>query len=93
MGFWQFLGPVGRKYGLTIDTHIDDETLACGTGAIASSLIANVRGLVSSPVTVTTSGGEELKIHFEKEGDKFRRVWLEGGTSIIYKGELHEEAL
>jgi len=82
-----------QLYVRTYERGVENETLACGTGAIASSLIANVKGLVSSPVTVTTSGGEELKIHFEKEGDNFRRVWLEGGTSIIYKGELHEEAL
>ena len=82
-----------QLYVRTYERGVENETLACGTGAIASSLIANVRGLVSSPVTVTTSGGEELKIHFEKEGDSFSRVWLEGGTSIIYKGELNEEAL
>ena len=80
-------------YVRTYERGVENETLACGTGAIASSLIANIRGLVSSPVTVTTSGGEELKIYFEKDGDSFSRVWLEGGTSIIYKGELHEEAL
>jgi diaminopimelate epimerase len=62
-------------------------------GSIASSIIANVKGLVNSPVTVTSTGGEELKLHFEKKGSEFSRVWLEGGTSIIYKGELHEEAI
>lgn len=80
-------------YVRTYERGVENETLACGTGSIASSLIANLRGLVESPVTVTTSGGEELKIHFEKEGDVFSRVWLEGGTSIIYKGELNQEAL
>ncbi|NLD35258.1 MAG: diaminopimelate epimerase [Desulfatiglans sp.] len=80
-------------YVRTYERGVENETLACGTGSIASSLIANVRGLVNSPVTVTTSGGEELKVHFEKKGTDFSRVWLEGGTSIIYKGELHEEAL
>jgi len=82
-----------QLYVRTYERGVENETLACGTGSIASSLIANVKGLVSSPVTVTTSGGEELKVHFEKEGDSFSRVWLEGGTSIIYTGELHEEAL
>ncbi|MGD9157572.1 MAG: diaminopimelate epimerase [Desulfobacteraceae bacterium] len=82
-----------QLYVRTYERGVENETLACGTGAIASSLIANIRGLVASPVTVTTSGGEELKIHFEKQGNSFSRVWLEGGTSIIYKGELNEEAL
>ncbi len=82
-----------QLYVRTYERGVENETLACGTGAIASSLVANIKGLVSSPVTVTTSGGEELKIYFEKEGNTFRSVWLEGGTSIIYKGQLQEEAL
>jgi diaminopimelate epimerase len=77
----------------TYERGVEDETLACGTGAIASALIANVRGMVSSPVRVATKGGEELKIYFNKKGDSFDRVWLEGGTSIACKGELLEEAL
>ncbi len=77
----------------TYERGVEDETLACGTGAIASALTASVRGMVSSPVRVSTRGGEELKIHFEKRGGSFERVWLEGNASIIYKGRLHEEAL
>ncbi len=77
----------------TYERGVEDETLACGTGAIASALIANVRGMVSSPVRVTTKGGEELKIYFHKDGDSFDKVWLEGSTSIACKGELLEEAL
>jgi len=72
---------------------VEDETLACGTGAIASALVASARGMVASPVRVKTRGGEELKIHFGKEGDRFKEIWLEGGTSIVYQAELHEEAV
>jgi len=77
----------------TYERGVEDETLACGTGAIASALIANVRGMVSSPVRIATKGGEELKIYFHKKGDSFDKVWLEGSTSIACKGELLEEAL
>jgi diaminopimelate epimerase len=77
----------------TYERGVEDETLACGTGAIASVLIASARGLVESPVRVKTRGGEELKIHFGKKEDRFEEVWLEGGTSIVYQAHLHEEAL
>lgn len=41
MGFWQFLGPVGRKYGLTIDAHIDERrNLAASTAAAIRYLTA-----------------------------------------------------
>jgi diaminopimelate epimerase len=77
----------------TYERGVEDETLACGTGAIASTLIANLRGMVESPVKVTTSGGEILTIHFTKNGDSFEKVWLEGNTAIAYQGQLNEEAL
>jgi diaminopimelate epimerase len=77
----------------TYERGVEDETLACGTGAMAAALTAAARGLVSSPVRVKTRGGEELIIHYEKEKDAFERVWLEGNTSLVYQATLHEEAL
>lgn len=83
----------GRLEVRTYERGVEDETLACGTGAIASALISSVRGMSDSPVRVKTRGGEELVIHFEKKGESFEKVWLEGDTSVVYQGLLHEEAL
>jgi diaminopimelate epimerase len=77
----------------TYERGVEDETLACGTGATAAALVASIRGLVNSPVKVKTYGGEILTIHFKKEGNAFQEVWLEGNTSIVYEAHLHEEAL
>jgi len=77
----------------TYERGVEGETLACGTGAIASALVAAARGMVRSPVGVKTKGGDVLQIHFQKEGDSFRRVWIEGPTSVVYLAQLHEEAL
>lgn len=76
----------------TYERGVEDETLACGTGAIASALVSFLRGMVRSPVKVRTRGGEELKIFFHAEGKDFKEVWMEGNTSLVYRGELHEEA-
>jgi diaminopimelate epimerase len=76
----------------TYERGVEDETLACGTGAIASALVTSVRGMVKSPVKVQTRGGEILTIYFKKAGDHYEEVRLEGNTSIVFKGELHEEA-
>ncbi len=80
----------------TYERGVEDETLACGTGAIASALMAYRRGQVTSPVTVHTRGGEKLTIHLNSEGDNAgtgESVWLEGDTSVIYTASLHEEAI
>ena len=77
----------------TYERGVEDETLACGTGSIASALVCASRGLVQSPVRVTTQGGEELGIHFKEEAGMFSEVWLEGNTSIVYRASLGEEAL
>ncbi|RLB10967.1 MAG: diaminopimelate epimerase [Deltaproteobacteria bacterium] len=77
----------------TYERGVEDETLACGTGSIASALISSLRDGNSSPVDVKTKGGEILRIYFKRQGDRFFDIWLEGDTNIVYKGELHEEAL
>ncbi len=90
-----FVRPAGenRLEVRTYERGVEDETLACGTGVMASALTAAARGLVRSPVTVKTRGGEELLIHFTGTGRAFEKVWLEGNTSIVYQARLHEEAL
>jgi len=77
----------------TYERGVEDETLACGTGAIASALVASTRGLVKSPVKVKTLSKEILNVYFQAAEDSFDQVWLEGQTSIIYKGRFGEEAL
>ena len=76
----------------TYERGVEDETLACGTGAVAAALIAGAKGYVDSPVAVETSGGEILNIHFQKKEEDFDRVFLEGDTRLVYEGELWEEA-
>ncbi|MCX8117058.1 MAG: diaminopimelate epimerase [Desulfobacterota bacterium] len=81
--------------GLLIRTYergVEDETLACGTGTVASALVAAFKGLVSSPVRVRTRGGEILTVHFEKEGEEVKRVFFEGDVHVIFEGEMWEEA-
>ncbi|MGQ9638067.1 MAG: diaminopimelate epimerase [Thermodesulfobacteriota bacterium] len=76
----------------TYERGVEDETLACGTGVVASTLIAALKGFVKSPVSVKTRGGEILTVHFDVEGGKIRKVFFEGEVHIIYEGEIWEEA-
>jgi len=76
----------------TYERGVEDETLACGTGAVASALIAAFKELVTSPVSVRTTGGEILTVHFEIGGSEVKKVHFEGEVHVIYEGEMWEEA-
>jgi diaminopimelate epimerase len=76
----------------TYERGVEDETLACGTGTVASALIAAFKGFVKSPASIKTRGGEVLMVHFDIEGKEVKTVFFEGDVHIIYEGEMWEEA-
>jgi diaminopimelate epimerase len=76
----------------TYERGVEDETLACGTGAVASALIASIKAHVQPPVMVKTRGGEILTVYFTSKGEEFEEVSFEGEVSIIYQGEMWDEA-
>jgi diaminopimelate epimerase len=75
----------------TYERGVEDETLACGTGAVAAVLAAAERGLVDSPVDAIVQSGETLRIYFTRKGDCFEEIYLEGKVKIVYQGFLFEE--
>jgi diaminopimelate epimerase len=76
----------------TYERGVEDETLACGTGSVASALIAARKGLVESPVDVRVQSGELLRIHFTATKNGFEQVYLEGKVKVVYQGILWDEA-
>lgn len=76
--------------GLIVRTYergVEGETLACGTGSVASSLIAIDRGFVKSPVKVTTRGGKILTVYNENG-----KIYLQGEARFLFSGQLNKEA-
>jgi diaminopimelate epimerase len=70
----------------TYERGVEAETLACGTGVTASAIIAAaVKGL-RSPVTCVTRSGDRLKVYFEKDGNDYKDVYLEGGARSVFSG-------
>jgi len=76
----------------TYERGVEEETLACGTGVVASVLAAAGRGLVESPVQVTVWSGETLRVYFTSQNGVFEEIYLEGKVKMVYQGLLFEEA-
>ena len=76
----------------TYERGVEDETLACGTGCIASAIAAAALGKATSPVIAYTRGGYVLKIYFTLNSQGAEDVFLEGDARIIYKGHLLEDS-
>ncbi len=76
----------------TYERGVEDETLACGTGVVASVLAAAGRNFVDSPVDVTVQSGEILRVYFTVRDGRFEEIYLEGKVKIVYQGLLFEEA-
>lgn len=75
----------------TFERGVEGETLACGTGAVASSVISALLGWVDSPVRLHVLGGD-LGVSFERLGDAFTELLLSGDARFVAEGTLHPEA-
>lgn len=76
----------------TYERGVEDETLACGTGAVACALVALARGVAAAPVQVLTRSGESLRIAPEHNTPPFGAVHLEGGARLVCRGRIEPEA-
>lgn len=76
----------------TYERGIEGETLACGTGAVASAILANRKGLVEAPVQVQVASGEKLKIYFDGifTNGSFGDVFLEGPAVTTFEGIIDD---
>ena len=85
--FVKLLGP-GSIAIRTYERGVEGETLACGTGMVASALIAHELHGFASPVSVLVKGGDTLRIGFEKTVAGYRNVTLHGPADFVFEGNV-----
>ncbi len=72
----------------TYERGVEDETLACGTGIVASALIFAITENADGPITVISRGGDELQVGFQKTNNHFRSVTLTGPAEFVFEGAI-----
>ena len=72
----------------TYERGVEDETLACGTGSIASAIIAHAIWAMEPPITVVPKSGVELGVDFQHAGRTYRNVRLTGPATILFTGSI-----
>jgi diaminopimelate epimerase len=74
----------------TYERGVEDETLACGTGAVAAAVAMAAAGRVKPPVSVGTAGGWCLEVGFFMTDIGFSGVTLTGDARTIYAGQIEQ---
>jgi diaminopimelate epimerase len=75
----------------TYERGVEDETLACGTGSVASAIICSVTDKLKPPITLKTFGGDKLVVNFEVENQKVKNPSITGPAKIIFNGSFEEK--
>eukprot|EP01132_Coremiostelium_polycephalum_P000052 gene52-75_t len=72
----------------TYERGVYEETLSCGSGAVAAAIVACMQGGYHGPLTVITRGGK-LQVHFSNQaGYSFSNICLVGPAMQVFQGSI-----
>jgi len=72
----------------TFEKGVEDETYACGTGAMAVAVVSRMLGHIQSSYVDVEMPGGLLSVGFVFEEGRVRDLYLEGPADTAYKGYL-----
>lgn len=82
-------GSVGIR---TYERGVEDETLACGTGAVAAAIVMAKTRNLPRPVAVRPKGGGVLTVHLTSVDGTVTEAFLEGDARVVYSATLDPDA-
>lgn len=85
--FVQVTGPSALRVR-TYERGVEGETLACGTGMVASALVLARAGRISLPATVVPASGDTLQVGASVTDGRWTGVTLTGPAEHVFRGEL-----
>ncbi len=72
----------------TWERGVENETLACGSGTVASAVVVCRAAGEAPPVSARARSGETLVVDFKRAGDVFSEISLEGDARVLFEGEI-----
>lgn len=72
----------------TYERGVEDETLACGTGATAVAIAMNATGQTNATAINIDVEGGKLVVSFDKNQNGFTNVFLKGPAVYVFKGTI-----
>lgn len=73
----------------TYERGVEGETLACGTGAVATAIAANHWYNEDKNTYTLEARGGTLTVSFERVSDKkYQNIWLQGPAIKVFDGEI-----
>jgi diaminopimelate epimerase len=72
----------------TYERGVERETLACGTGIVASSIVSALSGKTKTPVRVLVQSGEWLTVDFKLQNERISNLNLTGSARKISEGDI-----
>jgi diaminopimelate epimerase len=72
----------------TYERGVEGETLACGTGVVASALIFHQLTGAAAPIRLRVQGGDILEVGFKRDADGFQNVTLTGPADFVFEGQI-----
>ena len=83
-----FLTGDGSEWSIrTYERGVEGETLACGTGAVASGILLTEWGRAAGPVRLRTRSGRTLEVRVRRDDDGWHPS-LRGPAEIVFEGRL-----
>ena len=71
----------------TYERGVENETLSCGTGVVASALAIHFsKKSKNNSIDIKTSGGD-LSVTFEYDSKNYSNIWLKGTAKMIFSGK------
>jgi len=76
----------------TYERGVEEETLACGTGSVASATAGALFAGLDSPVALRVRSGEMLTVRLQRAGDAVSAVVLEGPARLLFSGSCYYDS-